>query len=67
MSIKVKCSFCKKELNKPGAVLWGPPYLVTVYNKNKTLMVKKKEVCDKYHICINCFNKTIRKVNLPLP
>lgn len=45
MAIKPKCDFCKKELNKFGAILLSPP------NKNKV---------KKFHICLSCYKKVIK-------
>lgn len=45
MAIKPKCDFCKKELNKFGAILFSPP------DKNKV---------KKFHICGKCYKKIIK-------
>jgi len=47
MPIKIKCDICGEELLELGALLFSPP------NKNK--------LCNKYHICNNCF-KDIKKI-----
>lgn len=39
----VICTRCKKELNKPGALVFSPP------------QGPLKE-CTKYHLCEKCFN-----------
>ena len=54
MSIKVKCSFCNKELNKPGALLFSPP---ATYDLFSGLTRNIEMVCEKFHICQKCFEK----------
>jgi len=45
--IKVSCAICKKELEKPGAIILSPPH-----------DEKFTEICDvtKFHICCDCYS-----------
>ena len=42
MSLSITCDFCLKELDKPGALLFSPPY-------------GEMGVVDKDHMCKRCF------------
>jgi hypothetical protein len=46
--IKESCFICKKELNEPGALLWGVP------DENKK--------CLKTHICAMCYPQLIKEL-----
>lgn len=54
MSIKVVCCICKKELDKPGALLFSPPY-----HDNLNVVDDKKDRCQKFHICKECYENNI--------
>lgn len=54
MSIKPICDLCKKELDKPGAILFGPPVKPPINIVGCW--------CEKFHICCECFNKLIIKI-----
>lgn len=41
--VKIKCDYCKEELEELGGLLFSPPSSIT------TLIV------TKYHLCANCF------------
>jgi hypothetical protein len=49
--IEVICDKCGKEINKKGAILWSPP---------KLRFLGEKETCEKYHICCSCFEKILK-------
>lgn len=38
--LKIKCSICNSELNRPGALIFDPP--------------DKNGKCFKYHLCRRC-------------
>lgn len=44
----VNCSLCSKRLVKEGALVFGPPV--------------SGGICEKYHICIDCWSDIVRKV-----
>jgi len=48
VSLDIKCDKCKRDLDKPGALLFSPPR-------------NEKEV-DKFHICVECYDKIVRAV-----
>lgn len=43
--LKVKCDKCKKQLNKPGALIFSPPGI-----ENNVL---------KFHICLACYSRLV--------
>ncbi len=45
MAIEVFCDKCGVELKEKGAIIFGPPFKVDAF-----------DVCDKYHICVNCWD-----------
>lgn len=49
MAIQVQCDRCGEELNQKGAILFSPPFDYQGY-----------DVCDKYHICVKCWNWLIK-------
>jgi len=48
--IKVSCGNCFKELKEPGALLFSPP--------------DGEDRCDKYHLCVPCFEKIMSKLDM---
>ncbi len=49
--IKPSCDICSKELKEYGAILFSPP---------KIRFIGEKQSCEKYHICVSCFKKIIK-------
>ncbi len=41
--MEIACNICKKDMAKPGAVLYGPP--------------NKDDKCKKFHICTDCYTE----------
>lgn len=50
--LKIRCYKCKKELDRPGAILLSPP-----------LSFIDKSTVEKYHLCVECY-KEISKLIL---
>jgi len=48
VAIEPKCDKCKEELDDYGAILWSPP--------------DGRGKCDKYHICLKCFDIIVREM-----
>lgn len=49
--IEINCDICAKEMSKKGAVLWSPP---------KLRFLGEKETCEKYNICLECYSLLIK-------
>ena len=48
--LKIKCYICKKELEQPGAILFGPQEMIE--NDGEPFPAG---MVQKYHICTNCY------------
>lgn len=56
--IKVTCKMCKKELDEPGAILFGVPGDIP-RNIYIPIGQDQTELVMKHHICIECYDKLI--------
>ena len=52
--INFKCRKCGKELEDPGAIIWGYP---TVTLRGPACF--KQEECDKNHLCQECYREVM--------
>lgn len=50
--IRILCDNCAQELMKPGAILLSPP---------------DGHECDKFHICIDCYDKLMATLDIWKP
>jgi len=59
MSISVVCSHCRKELNRPGALVFSPPDNDYISKSDNFDNVKK------FHICSDCWTDLAKWIELP--
>jgi len=52
--LKVICEKCDKPLKVPGAILFGPPSVIT-------------GLCEKMHFCLDCYYKIKDFIFPPIP
>jgi len=45
--MEIICDICRKEIVKPGALMFSPP--------------DKNGFCQKFHICTECFDRWLEK------
>jgi len=57
MSINVSCSHCRKELNRPGALVFSPPD-----NYDESYIFNNVK---KFHICSDCWTDLAKWIELP--
>ena len=54
--LEIKCDFCDDILSKKGAILLAPPSK----NIHKIMDIDPRaDVCRKFHICTDCYDKII--------
>jgi hypothetical protein len=46
--IEVECDNCGEDINKKGAILWGPP--------------NEEEMCKKTHLCRKCYKEIFKYI-----
>jgi hypothetical protein len=49
MALIIKCDKCKRELDVPGALLFGPP---------------ENDTCVKWHLCAFCYDEALEFLDL---
>jgi len=47
--LNIKCDFCPKYLEEPGAILFGPP---------------RDNFSRKLHLCVDCFHRILYQNNI---
>jgi hypothetical protein len=52
--IKTLCNICSKELEKPGALIFGPP------EESVDSDSYARTIVPKYHICEKCYKEKIK-------
>lgn len=59
--VKLNCYICREILDKPSALLFGPP---EGFTNEVNDQIDYDDKVKKYHICVNCYDNTMAFMNV---